>query len=38
MEDVQAFGTPRTAEVGPASYTDLLARFDAWVETADGCH
>jgi hypothetical protein len=38
MEDVQAFGTPRSAEVGPATYADLLARFDAWVEAADGCH
>jgi FAD/FMN-containing dehydrogenase len=38
MKDVRAFGTPRSAEVGPATYADLLARFDAWVEAADGCH
>ena len=38
MEDVRAFGTPRSAEVGAATYADLLARFDAWVEAADGCH
>jgi FAD/FMN-containing dehydrogenase len=38
MEDVRAFGTPRSAQVGPATYSDLLAQFDAWVEAADGCH
>jgi FAD/FMN-containing dehydrogenase len=38
MEDLRAFGTPRSAEIGPATYGDLLARFDAWVEAADGCH
>jgi FAD/FMN-containing dehydrogenase len=36
MEDVQAFGTPQSAQVGPANYADLLAQFDAWVEAADG--
>ena len=38
MEDVRAFGTPLSAQVGPATYADLLAQFDAWVEAADGCH
>jgi hypothetical protein len=38
MEDLQAFGTPQSAQVGPATYSDLLALFDAWVEAADGCH
>ena len=38
MEDMQAFGTPQSAQVGPAAYADLLAQFDAWVEAADGCH
>jgi hypothetical protein len=38
MEDLQAFGTPRAAQVGPTTYADLLAQFDAWVEAADGCH
>jgi FAD/FMN-containing dehydrogenase len=37
MKDVQAFGAPRSAQVGPATYSDLLAQFDAWVEAADGC-
>jgi FAD/FMN-containing dehydrogenase len=38
MEEVQAFGKPLSAQVGPATYSDLLAQFDAWVEAADGCH
>jgi FAD/FMN-containing dehydrogenase len=38
MEEVQAFGTPQFAQVGPASYADMLAQFDAWVEAADGYH
>jgi FAD/FMN-containing dehydrogenase len=38
MKDVQAFGTPRSAKIGPATYSDLLAGFDAWLEAADGCH
>ena len=38
MEDVRAFGAPLSAQVGPATYADLLAQFDAWVEAADGCH
>jgi FAD/FMN-containing dehydrogenase len=38
MEDVRAFGMPRSAQVGPATYADMLAQFDAWVEAADGCH
>jgi FAD/FMN-containing dehydrogenase len=38
MEDVRALGAPLSAEVRPATYTDLLAQFDAWVEAADGCH
>jgi FAD/FMN-containing dehydrogenase len=38
MEDLQAFGTPLSAEVGPAAYADLLARWDAWLEAAEGCH
>jgi FAD/FMN-containing dehydrogenase len=38
MEDVRAFGTPLSAQVGPATYPDLLAQFDGWVEAADGCH
>jgi FAD/FMN-containing dehydrogenase len=38
MEGVRSFGTPLSAQVGPATYSDLLARFDAWVEAADGYH
>jgi len=38
MEEVRAFGTPQSAQVGPATYTDMLSQFDAWVEAADGCH
>jgi hypothetical protein len=38
MEDVQDFGTPLSAQVGPATYADMLAQFDAWVEAADGHH
>jgi hypothetical protein len=38
MEDLRAFGTPRSVQVGPVTYTDLLAQWDAWVEAADGCH
>ena len=36
MEDVQAFGTPQSGQVGPANYADTLAQFDAGVP--DGCH
>jgi FAD/FMN-containing dehydrogenase len=31
-------GAPLSAQVGPATYLDLLAQFDAWVESAEGCH
>ena len=31
MEDVRAFGTPQSAQVGPANYADMLAQFDATV-------
>jgi len=38
MEKVQGFGTPLSTQVGPSTYADLLAQFDAWVEAADGYH
>ena len=38
MEDVRAYRAPQSAEVGPATYADMLAQFDAWVEAADGYH
>jgi FAD/FMN-containing dehydrogenase len=38
MEDVQAFVTPLSAQVGPTTYADMLAQWDAWVEAVDGSH
>jgi hypothetical protein len=38
MEDVRALGAPQSAQVGPATYADMLALFDAWAEAADGSH
>ena len=38
MDYVQAFGTPQSAEVGPTTYADMLAQFDAWLAATDGCH
>jgi FAD/FMN-containing dehydrogenase len=38
MADVQALGTPLSAQVGPATYSDMLAQYDAWVEGVDGSH
>jgi FAD/FMN-containing dehydrogenase len=38
MEDVRAFGAPQSAQLGPATYADMLALFDGWVEAADGSH
>jgi len=38
MEGARAFGAPQSALVGPATYADMLAQFDAWVAAADGCH
>ncbi|HUB45372.1 MAG TPA: FAD-binding oxidoreductase [Acetobacteraceae bacterium] len=38
MADVQAFGTPLSAQVGPSTYADMLAQFDAWVEAANSYH
>lgn len=36
MDGLRALGTPLLAEVGPTTYADMLARFDAHV--ADGRH
>jgi hypothetical protein len=36
--DIQALGTPQLAQVGPMTYGDMLALFDAWLDAADGCH
>jgi hypothetical protein len=38
MSDLQALGTPQLAQVGPMTYGDMLALFDASVDAADGCH
>ncbi|MBR1159662.1 FAD-binding oxidoreductase [Bradyrhizobium elkanii] len=38
IEGLRAFGSPLVAQVGPATYSDLLAQFDAWVEALDGYH
>jgi FAD/FMN-containing dehydrogenase len=38
MRDLQALGTPQFAQVGPMTYGDMLAPFDAAVDAADGCH
>jgi FAD/FMN-containing dehydrogenase len=36
--DLQALGTPQFAQLGPMTYTEMLAPFDAWVAEAVGCH
>jgi hypothetical protein len=38
ISDFQALGTPQLAQVGPMTYSNVLAVFDAWVDAADGCH
>lgn len=38
MRDLQAFGTPLLAQLGPMTYPDVLAPVDAMVEQKDGCH
>ncbi|VIO77733.1 FAD-binding oxidoreductase [Bradyrhizobium ivorense] len=38
MEGLRALGSPLSVQVGPATYSDMLARFDAWVEAMDGHH
>jgi len=38
MGDLQNLGTPQLAQVGPITYTDMLAPFDAWLAEADGNH
>jgi hypothetical protein len=38
ISEFQALGTPHLAQVGPTTYSDMLALFDAWLDAADGCH
>jgi hypothetical protein len=35
ISDFLSLGTPRLAEVGPMTYSDMLTPFDAWVDAAD---
>jgi FAD/FMN-containing dehydrogenase len=37
MDHLQALGKPRLTQVGPTTYSDMLAPFDARVAEADGC-
>jgi FAD/FMN-containing dehydrogenase len=38
MDYLQMLGKPQFAQVGPMTYTDMLAPVDAQVAAADGCH
>jgi FAD/FMN-containing dehydrogenase len=38
IRDLQALGTAQLAQVGPMTYSDMLALYDAWVDAADHCH
>jgi hypothetical protein len=38
ISDFQALGTPRLAQVGQMTYSEMLALFDAWLNAADGCN
>jgi FAD/FMN-containing dehydrogenase len=38
IRDLQALGTPQLAQVGPLTYSDMLALYDAWLDAADHCH
>jgi FAD/FMN-containing dehydrogenase len=38
ISHLQALGTPMFARLGPMTYTEMLAPFDAWVAEADGHH
>jgi FAD binding domain len=38
ISDFQALATPQLAQVGPMTYSDLLALYDAWLDTVDDCH
>jgi hypothetical protein len=38
IRDLLALGTHQLAQVGPMTYADMLALFDASVDAADGCH
>ena len=38
ISDLQAIGTPQFAQVGPMTYGDMLALYDAAVDAVDGWH
>jgi FAD/FMN-containing dehydrogenase len=38
IRDLEALGTPQLAQVGPMTYGDMLAPYDAAVDAAEGCH
>ena len=38
MDHLQALGKPQLAQLGPMTYTEMLAPLDAWLAEADGCH
>ena len=38
LDHLQALGKPQLAQLGPMTYTEMLAPIDAWVAEAVGCH
>jgi FAD/FMN-containing dehydrogenase len=38
IERLQTLGKPQLVHVGPLTYTEMLAPFDAQMEQAEGCH
>jgi FAD/FMN-containing dehydrogenase len=38
ISDLQALGTPQLSQVGPMTYGDMIAPYDAAVDAADGWH
>jgi FAD/FMN-containing dehydrogenase len=38
INDFLSFSTPQLAQVGPMTYSEVLAPFDAWLAATDGCH
>jgi hypothetical protein len=38
ISDFQALGAPQLTQVGPMTYSDMLALFDPALDATDGCH
>jgi hypothetical protein len=38
MDHLQALGKPQLAQLGPMTYAEMLAPYDALVAESDGCH